>query len=265
MISPGVRTASNASQATSPGASGTNPSHLATSPGVELFTQSGDHLPSIFRNGPCPAPRDVASASASAPRPFHRATRTATGSSPHASGCGTGYCRRTRPPAPAQGASHCSALGWTSNISENIASSDSTLRRALHERTVFDQDHAGLARALRHRRVLGVGRQSLAIALARGETREIDQAEPDVGGSGEFRRREVADDLAAAALDGTGHGTGIGLEVGELGGVECVADAQCEHDGLLVAGVWPRDARASTRNASIQPQASGLGASALTL
>src|SRR5437764_1312220 len=72
MMSPGVRTASNASQATSPGASGTNASHLATSPGVELFTQSGGRLPSILRNGPCPAPRDVASASASAPRPFHR-------------------------------------------------------------------------------------------------------------------------------------------------------------------------------------------------
>src|SRR5712664_1545510 len=121
------------------------------------------------------------------------------------------------------------------------------LRRALHERAVFDQDDAGLGGAPRHVRVLGIGGQSLAVPLVGGETREIDEREPDVGGPGELRRSEVADDLAAAALDGTGHATRVGLEIGELGGVQRVADAQCEHDVLLVSGVWPRSARSSTR------------------
>src|SRR5262247_3125516 len=119
--------------------------------------------------------------------------------------------------------------------------------------------------APRHLRVLGVGGQSLAVPLVGGEAREIDERESDVGGPGELRRSEVADDLAAAALDGTGHATRVGLEVGELGGVQRVADAQCEHDALLSSGVWPRDARPSTRNASIQPEASGLAGNAPAL
>src|SRR5262249_54762163 len=91
--------------------------------------------------------------------------------------------------------------------------------------------------------MLGIGRERLTVPLVGGETREVDEREPDVGGPGELRRSEVADDLAAAALDWTGHGTRVGLEIGELGRVQRVADAQCEHDALLIAGVWPRDAR----------------------
>src|SRR5205814_1713075 len=83
----------------------------------------------------------------------------------------------------------------------------------------------------------------LAVPLVGGETQEIDEREPHVRGPGELRRSEVADDLSAAALDGTGHATRVGLEIGELGGVQ-------------------RDARPSTRNASIQPEASRLAADA---
>src|SRR5215470_18504915 len=109
------------------------------------------------------------------------------------------------------------------------------LRHALHERTVFDQDDAGLGRALRHRRVLRIGGERLTIPLVRGEIREIDEREAEVGRPGELGRGEVADDLTAAALDGAGDGTRISLEVSELGGVERIADAQCEHDTLLSA------------------------------
>src|SRR5262249_60276673 len=104
------------------------------------------------------------------------------------------------------------------------------------------------------------GSERLTVPLVGGQTREVDEREPDIGGPGELRRSEVADDLAAAALDGTGHVTRVDLEIGELGRVQRVADAQCEHDALPVAGGWPRGVRPSTRNASIQPEASRLAA-----
>src|SRR4029434_4528942 len=80
--------------------------------------------------------------------------------------------------------------------------------------------------------------------------------------SGELRRREAADELPATALDGPGHVPRVGLEIGELGGVQRVADAQCEHDVLLFLGVGHARRVTSTRNASIQPEASGLAANA---
>src|SRR6185369_7195428 len=116
------------------------------------------------------------------------------------------------------------------------------------------QNDPGLGGAPRHVSVFGIGGQGLAVPLVGGETWEIDEREPDVGGSGELRRSEVADDLAAAALDGTGHGTRVRLEVSELGGVERVADAECDHGCLLVskyghaARVRPRGTLRSSPN-----------------
>src|SRR5262249_56677116 len=102
--------------------------------------------------------------------------------------------------------------------------------------------------------VLRIRRQRFPIPLVGGETREIDERQPDVGRPGELRRREVADDLAAAALDGTNDAAPVRLEIGELRGVQRVADAQCGHDVLLSGRVWSRAARASTPNASILPE-----------
>src|SRR5262249_45294781 len=111
----------------------------------------------------------------------------------------------------------------------------------------------------------GIGGQGLAVALVGGEARKIDEREPDVGAPGELRRRKVADELPATALDGPSDVARVGREIGELGGVQRVADAQCEHDSLLFHGVWSRDPRPSTQNASIQPEASALAAPALAL
>src|SRR5205823_7149337 len=99
-------------------------------------------------------------------------------------------------------------------LAVNQEAAGAGLRRALHERAVFHQDDAGLGGAPRRLGVLGIGGQSLAVPLVGSETREIDEREPHVRGPGELRRSEVADDLSAAALDGTGHATRVGLEIG---------------------------------------------------
>src|SRR5262249_52850485 len=98
-----------------------------------------------------------------------------------------------------------------------------------------------------------------------GESGEGNQGGPGVARPGELRRSEVADALPAAALDRTGDGMRVGLEVCELGGVQGIADAQCEHDGLLFPEYRRAPGSPSTRNASIRPEASCLAADALAL
>src|SRR5262249_52807239 len=80
-----------------------------------------------------------------------------------------------------------------SAASSGVLARSSRLRDALDERAVFDEDDAGLGSALRHGCVLGVGGQSLPVALVRGETREIDQGKAGVGGSRNLRPGAVAD------------------------------------------------------------------------
>src|SRR5262245_63077889 len=77
--------------------------------------------------------------------------------------------------------------------------------------------------------MLRIGGERLPIPLVRGEAREVDERKRGVGGTGELRRRVVADHLTATALDRRGDGARIGLEVGELVRVQCVANAQRDH------------------------------------
>src|SRR5215510_567099 len=106
------------------------------------------------------------------------------------------------------------------------------LRHALDEGAILDEDAARVCSAAGNLRVLGIRRERLAVALVGGEAREVDQCEGRIRGPGELRRRVVAGELAATAFDGEWRAARVGLEVGELGGVDRVPNGECDH-GVL--------------------------------
>src|SRR5262249_19681804 len=77
--------------------------------------------------------------------------------------------------------------------------------------------------------MLRIGGERLPIPLVRGEAREVDERKRGVGGTGELRRRVVADHLTATALDRRGDGARIGPGVGGLVRIPWVAEAQSDH------------------------------------
>ena len=93
---------------------------------------------------------------------------------------------------------------------------------APHESAVFIEDAAGRLGAAQAFGAVGIGQQAGAVALVGGEVGEIDQAERRVGRARDLGGQVVADIDAAAAFDRLAQRLRIGLEVGELVGVERV-------------------------------------------
>ena len=64
--------------------------------------------------------------------------------------------------------------------------------------------------------------QIFAIALIGSQVSKIDQAEGGIGRPRQLGGQIIARDLAAAAFDLRAQGPGIGLEIGELMGIESI-------------------------------------------
>ena len=87
--------------------------------------------------------------------------------------------------------------------------------------------------------------QGVAILLVGGERGEVDESEREVGGAGDLGGQVVADEFATTAADGLGPGARVLLEIGKLLNVECVADAERQHDDLAFVNAsdeeWQKD------------------------
>src|SRR5687767_2192419 len=104
----------------------------------------------------------------------------------------------------------------------------------LQDRSILAHDAPRLLHAGEARRRIGVPPESVAVALVRGQIREVDEGQCLRGAAGVARGQEVAHEVASAAPDGMGEGAGVGLEVAVLMVLDPVADAEGDHGAPLL-------------------------------
>src|SRR5215470_1693112 len=106
---------------------------------------------------------------------------------------------------------------------------------AADERAFFVQDAACGLCSPQTFDAIRVGEQFLAIALVTGQIGKIDQPECRIGRPRNLGRQIIGDEFAPTALDRLPYRACVSLEIGELVGVERVADAKRHHERLLEA------------------------------
>jgi hypothetical protein len=88
---------------------------------------------------------------------------------------------------------------------------------------------------------------------------QVDEPERLIGRSGKIGRQKVSANLPATVLNDALLGFEIGSEIGELVGIERVADAQCDHCVSPDVGDpsvrWPRIPEVSASIASAKTEA----------
>src|SRR5215469_6331879 len=109
-------------------------------------------------------------------------------------------------------------------FADRSASCLDELADSLDDRAIHRDDDSAFFQAFGVFLVIGIAREFATVFLVFGQRRKLDESERLVGGAGEFRRQEVADDVAATAADRLKLGCGVGLEISNLVWVERVTD-----------------------------------------
>src|SRR5262249_53538362 len=113
--------------------------------------------------------------------------------------------------------------------SRSMACGSASLIDALNDRPVHRDAGAAFHEPRKVPLVIRIVRQSFSILLVGRERRQVDETHCLVGWSRKVGGQEIPDNSAAVALDWASLRLDIGSEVGELVGIEIVADAQCDH------------------------------------